>query len=222
MSMAAVLCHANSLKMLSDAIDEVVALAVEKYGVNPGVELHISDMLNRSNGWERLPHVNSVLEIAEVAISKICRIENLHFVAKGIDIRAQLAKNYSENWDPRRLGIQYVLERCDEVVLRKPPLIVVADQMSKPEIHQQLVRSYREKGTPGFRKTHLNSLIDNLYFMPSESARGIQAADLIANIHRRKFDPYGNKPTNSIEANEHLWSIMWGSWKVRMYGTWPN
>lgn len=221
LSMAAILCHGSSLEKLSLAIDFVIERAVVEYQIDPNSELHVTDMLSKVNGWEKLPGPGAALEIAKWAVEAICEIEKLHFVTRGVNARSQISMGYPDHWDARRLGIQFVLERCDEVIQFQPPLIVVADEMSRPEIHRRLVDSYRKNGTPGYRASRLRSVVDNIYFMPSHAARGIQAADLVANIHRRKFDPYQTKPDASTKANDQLWALLWASSKVRSYGIWP-
>ena len=63
--------------------------------------------------------------------------------------------------------------------------------------------------------------MDNIYFMPSHYARGVQAADIVANVHRRWVTQTEETDSRSRGATDEMWRKLWDSRRVRAYGTWP-
>lgn len=222
MSIAALLCPVSSVGALVAAMDLVVAKAAAKHGTSQDAEIHVQDILGRTNGWEQLKDAESAIAVITSVINSLNSIPNIQYVMRGVDVVAQKARNYPNLWNPRRVGIQHVLEKCNETVKTPDSLIVIADEMTKPDEHRRLIRLYRESGTPGFRNTKLKSVVDNIYFLPSHYARGIQAADVLAYVHRHFFTLKPSTDDRAVETSKLLWSKLVESGKVRSYGKWPN
>jgi hypothetical protein len=221
MSIAAVLCGEAAISPLSAALDAIVTNAAATYGVDADAEIHTTDMVSRKNGWEQLPDVDAAISIVHQVLDAVCAIPDVQLVMRGLDVLKQRAKGYPEVWEPRRVAMQHVLEHCNGVMRGRGQLMVVADEMSKPAEHRDLLKSYRAVGTPGFRQSYLERILDNIYFMPSHYARILQAADVIANVHRREHDLTENTDSRSAAATKDMWAKLWVSGKVRAYGCWP-
>lgn len=221
MSMAAVMCSEGAIPKLTAALDAIVAKAVATHGVDPMVEIHTTAMVSRIDGWEKLPDVDAALAIIREVIEALCALPEVEFVTRGLDVEKQ-TKRYKDVWGPRRVLIQHVLEYCNVNMWGHGSFMVVVDDMSKPDEHRDLLRLYREKGTPGFRKSKLERVLDNVYFMPSHYARGIQAADVVAGVHRRLNTFTATTDARSRSFVEAMWKLLWDSGKVRAYGVWPT
>lgn len=222
MSLAALLCPEDQIARVADSLNLIVEENVGLHGISPSAEIHCAAILGRTDGWENLPDKDSAIEVVEAVVDALCSIPSCQFVMRGIDVTKQKARKYPKLWSPRRLGIQHVLEKCDEWLGNPDSLMVIVDDMAKPEEHRQLLSLYREEGTPGFRKSKLRSIVDNIYFMPSHYSRGIQAADVLAYIHRRHFTLTQNTDPRAVEVSKRLWSKLFESAKVRSYGIWPG
>ncbi len=219
--MAAVLCSEAALPVMASALDSIVAEAAREYHTDLDAELHTTEMLSRTHGWENLPDVGAAVAIVHKVLDALCGIEGIEFVTRGLDVVKQRARNYPETWEPRRVLIQHVLENCNLQFRDHGSFMVVVDEMSKPAIHRNLLATYRAEGTPGFRRSNLERIIDNIYFMPSHYARGLQAADIVANVHRRYMTKTEGTDPRSRAASDEMWTKLCDTRKVRAYGTWP-
>jgi len=222
MSVAALLCPVTSVGSVVAALDKVVADTAAKFGTAKDAEIHVQDLLGRTNGWEQLPDIDSAVAVMEGVVESLNSILGVNYVMRGVDVVAQKARQYPNVWSPRRVGIQHVLEKCNEAVREPDSLLVVVDEMAKPDEHRRLLDLYRESGTPGFRNSKLRSVVDNIYFMPSHCARGLQAADVLAYIHRHFLTMNDQTDERAKEVSRRLWGKLMESGKVRSYGKWPN
>lgn len=222
MSVAALLCPVSSVGALVSALDLIVAKAAADHGTSPDAEIHVQDLLSRANGWDQLKDTDSAVTIITSVVDALNSIPEIQYVMRGVDVVSQKARNYPNLWNPRRVGIQHVLEKCNETVRKPDSLIVIADEMTKPDEHRRLLSLYRESGTPGFRNTKLKSVVDSIYFLPSHYARGIQAADVLAYVHRHFFTLKPSTDERAVQTSNLLWSKLVESGKVRSYGKWPN
>jgi hypothetical protein len=177
MSIAALLCPVSSVAALVSAMDLVVAKAAAQHGTSQDAEIHVQDILSRTNGWEQLKDAESAIAVITSVVDSLNSIPKIQYVMRGVDVVAQKARNYQNLWNPRRVGIQHVLEKCNETLKTPDSLIVIADEMTKPDEHRRLVTLYRESGTPGFRNTKLESVVDNIYFLPSHYAQSSPSRD---------------------------------------------
>lgn len=221
MSMAAVLCTEAAVPLMVSALDGIVAESARIHGTSPLAELHVTDMLSRANDWEGLPSTAAAVGIVHQVLDALCSIDEVEFVTRGLNVTRQRKRGYREVWEPRRVLIQHVLEYCNTQLRDHGSFMVVVDEMSRPAQHRDLLARYRLEGTPGFRRSNLGRVIDNIYFMPSHYARGLQAADLVANVHRRWSVQDATTDPRSIEATNAMWAKLWKTGRVRAYGTWP-
>jgi hypothetical protein len=222
MTLAALVCPVDKIEAVAIALDEIVLRASHLYGTRLDSEIHASEIIGRSGEWAMLPDATASIEIIEGVVDALCTIEGVEFFMRGVNVKAHRAKEYPETWNPRRVGIQHVLEKCNEYLRTPGSLLVIVDEMAKPDEHRQLLKLYRAKGTPGFRKSKLKTIVDNIYFMPSHYARGLQGADVLAYAHRRQFTISESTDQRAQEVSSRIWAKLVSSGKVRAYGTWPN
>lgn len=221
MTMAAVLCGEAAIPQLTAGLDGIVASAAERYGTSPDAEIHVTAMVSRVDGWEGLPGVSAAVDLVHEVIDVMCAIDEIQLVTRGLDVTKQRARGYPDVWGPRRVSMQHVLEVCNDTMLNRGSFMVVADEMAKPDEHRNLLKLYRQTGTPGFRHSTLQRVLDNIYFMPSHYARGLQAADVLAGVHRRRYRQDDETDARSVAASNAMWKKFWDSGKVRSYGCWP-
>jgi hypothetical protein len=221
LTMAAVLCDETAIPELAAAMDEIAQRANATWGVPTDAEFHTTEMISRDGKWSGLPDVSAAISVVNEVLDAICGIDSIDIVARGVDVEKQRARGYPVLWEPRRVGMQHVLEYCNKVMRQRGRLMVVADEMSKPADHRNLLRLYRREGTPGFRHSTLETILDNIYFMPSHYARGLQAADIVANVHRRWHLLDASTDPRSAAATEAMWAKLYDHRKVRAYGCWP-
>lgn len=222
MSVAALLCPESDVESVAEALDRVVAHSAELNGTSSDAEIHASDIMSRTKGWEGLPDTDAAIKVIEDVVDELCALPDSHFAIRGVNVVKHRAKRYPETWGPKRVGIQHVLEMCDKHVKAPASLMVIIDEMAKPDEHRELLKLYRITGTPGFRNTKLKSIIDNIYFMPSHYARGIQAADILAYVHRKKCTLTKEDDSRALEASTRLWGKVFDSRKLKGYGVWPS
>lgn len=221
MSMAAVMCTPAAIPRMNAELNAIVSTAARVYGIDPKAELHTTDMVSRQNGWEGLPDVDAAISIVHQVLDALCADPEIEFVTRGLNVVKQTAKGYPEVWGPRRVAMQHVLEYCNQSMREHGDFMVVADDMAKPQEHRELLSLYRRTGTPGFRRSSLARIIDNIYFMPSHYARGLQAADIVANVHRRWSTQSDATDSRAVAATNEMWAKLSGTRRMRGYGTWP-
>jgi hypothetical protein len=213
---AAVVVNDRSARSLETALDRVVVEAVPFTG-NEAAELHGYALFHGREHWSGVP-----LRPRISVYSKAMRAIGEHDVMvllRGLDRYRYGARYGHEAGDPHDVVLRHVLERLDAYGRRcSEPVLVIADEIHSHERQRTDLAFFRQAGTPGYRSSRLNHIIDTLHVAPSRHSRFLQAVDLVAYLYLRRHSGRERDP-RAIEVNDLLWSHI--TPRVRDSGFWP-
>jgi hypothetical protein len=107
---------------------------------------------------------------------------------------------------PHRLAWRYAIESVDELG-GAGPILVVADEHAETEAALRGdIRSYISYGTGGWRPREIVNVLPDLRFIDSRMNSLLQATDLAAFLHQRRFNVERETDPRSHSAREMLWS----------------
>lgn len=193
---------------LTERLDQVVAKAATAgMGIKPTTELHGYDIFHGKRDWANVPmrlraavYLDAMQAIAAAGAFVVIR---------GVD-RFRLRERYVNPHDPHVVVLGHLLERLDEAAeQRADHALVIADEVDDPKQHREALWRFQRGATQGYRSRQLNRIIDTIHFAPSNSSRAVQAADLIAFMHRRVRADDENDP-RARELNRRLWETVAG------------
>lgn len=135
---------------------------------------------------------------------KAIAAHDVRIIVRGLDIPAY--RSYRDTWCvPHQIVLRQLLEQIDnDAACHDELALVIADEIDGADDHRQRFRDYQADGTGGSLST-LPRLVDTIHFAPSRASRLLQAADLIAYLHRRLISGQ-DSDTRARKANEKLWS----------------
>lgn len=215
---AALVVNDRSARPLETALDRVAAAAVFFTGNNEDAELHGYTLFHGREDWSGVP-LRPRINVYSQAMRAIGE-HDVIVLLRGLD-RARYAARYgSEAGDPHDVVLRQVLERLDAYGRRcSEPVLVIADEIHSHERHRTDLAFFREAGTPGYRSSRLNHIVDTLHFAPSRHSRFLQAVDLVAYLHLRRHSGHDRDP-RAVEVNDLLWRHI--TPRVRDSGFWPT
>ncbi|MFD7161332.1 hypothetical protein ACFV9C_42570 [Kribbella sp. NPDC059898] len=189
---------------LAAELDQVVQDAASAYAVSPTAELHAYALVNGKDDWKDLaPQVRARIGIYDKAMAAIGRRPVKLFLC-GVDIPA-LRRRYSYPEPPHTVVLQHVLERVDEHARSiRERVLFIADEVAEADSHPpgpdrlSQARDSRlpvEQARTGGRHDPLRASRTSL----------VQAADLIAFLHRRQRTHTGTDK-RAARANERIWT----------------
>ena len=110
---------------------------------------------------------------------------------------------------------------CVQVATRDDThVLIIADDRGDQERHRDRFATYQTEGTPGvYMHTTLDTLLDTVHFAPSHRSRMLQAADMLAFIHRRFLTVTESDP-RAAENMRRLWIKVVGE-RLFNQGSWP-
>lgn len=82
---------------------------------------------------------------------------------------------------------------------------MTADFVNDHNQHRAAVEGYVRTGTPGYRTSKLERLVQPVIWSDSGDERGIQAADMLAYMYRRVHEP---EPSRSGRADRAARTIL--------------
>ena len=149
------------------------------------------------------------MRVATSVYLKALEIINNHasaFYAETIDKVAQ-AEKYVNAWNPRTVGIGYILERVNEYASRHNEQVTcyLDDHYTAPEGRKEFVE-YKANGTFGYRSSRLANITE-LEFYDSKDYRGLQAADLCCYTYHRKLNVTSGPP-KMLKTQQKMWLAM--------------
>ncbi|NEE03380.1 DUF3800 domain-containing protein [Phytoactinopolyspora halotolerans] len=127
--------------------------------------------------------------------------------SRGVDV-VRLRARYREAARPHGVVLQHVMERVDAHARTFDPkqrVLLIADEIDGQETYRQNLWDYRRAGTPGYRSSKLEQIVDTIYFAPSRASRLIQAVDLVAYMHHRRMS-VTELDRRADLANRQIWS----------------
>ncbi|MFD7517953.1 DUF3800 domain-containing protein [Streptomyces niveus] len=217
--MVALLVPEGDLRSLHRALDSIVAKAADHYPVDRHAELHGHALVQAKDDWHRMNNKGRNMIRARIGVygdaMKAIGAHDVRVIVRGLDLRAyranrpQVADAGPGDWPPpHEVVLRHLLEQvCDHVQVREQLALVIADEIDGADDHRRHFRDYQLDGTGGSISTTLPSLVDTIHFAPSKASRLLQAADLIAYLHRRLVSGQDGDP-RARKANETLWSFV--------------
>ncbi len=205
--LGAVLCPATEAISLTEALDEVVAKAVDAYGqIPPETELHGYDIFHAKGDWKHLSGMaRARIGVYADALQAIAD-HDVKIVLTGVDL-VGLRQRYGSNHDhPHSITLTHLLERVDEFAKRHDELaLIIADECEGQDNYRRELRHYRTTGTWGYKARKITTVVDTMHFASSSASRLLQAVDLVAFLHHRVHIAADNDP-RAKKANRRLWS----------------
>lgn len=195
--------HHDAVRSLETAIADVVRRA---HGVYPGLsyssELHGYPLFQGKEDWQHLQPRQRIGIYNEVfqAIAD----HDVQVFLRGLDLPSQ-ARRYARCDPPHDVVLQHLLERVDAYAsATDQAALVIADELQEHDRHRSNLSDFRRYGTPGYLSSELPRIVDTIHFAPSHHSRLLQAADLVAFLHRRRQTHVETDP-RARKANEVLW-----------------
>ena len=200
--LAAMLCDGPAAIALTAALDAVIDKAVDQHNLDEGIELHGYELFQGHECWKGIPprvrigvYNDAFQAIGDYATGIILR---------GVDTNG-MRQRYSNPMSPHSVVLQHVLEQIDIYATTQGEYaLVIADEVDEQARHRADLSSYQRARTPGYRSRRLTRIVDTLHFAPSHASRLVQAADMIAFLHRRILT-HVESDKRAERANLNLW-----------------
>lgn len=212
--MVALVVAERHLRPLHSALDSVVRKAADNYPVAPEAELHGHALVQARDDWQRMGNKGRNMVRARIGIygdaMKAIGSHDVQVIVRGLDLPAYRSRQNDPgpHPSPHQLVLRHLLEQiCDQVETRDELALVIADEIDGADDHRRRFRDYQMTGTGGSISSTLPCLVDTIHFAPSKASRLLQAADLIAYLHRRLLSGQDGD-SRARRANETLWSFV--------------
>lgn len=186
---AAVIVDDASSQGLHQALSDVAEKARLAYlPTQPApLELHGYPLFHGDGEWAPIKHhIRALISVYDQAMRAIGG-QDVQIILRGLDVR-RLKARYTDPWPEHQVVLQHTLERLNEFGRSvSEQVLVIADEINDPNRHRAQLHSFRQAGTPGYRSSKLDHIVDTIHFVPSQHSRLVQAADLVAFLHRRRM-----------------------------------
>ena len=202
---AALMVPEREARSLVAELDDLMAATERSFGVPQDTELHGHELINGKGPWSPLAKlVRARIGIYDDALTVIGRHE-VAIVLRGMDVARQRAR-YGDPRPPHQVVLSHLIERVDEYAEKVGELtIMIADEISDAERHQRNLWQYQQLDTGGYRARKITRFVDTIHFVPSRSSRLLQAADLVAHMHRRR-QTHVEGEARTHRAREKMWA----------------
>lgn len=204
--MAALLVPGDAAVSLTQALDDVVTKAMYDHGeVHGRAELHGYDLVSGKGDWARLaPKIRARIGVYNNALQAIAD-HDVTVILRGVDT-VRLDQRYRKPDHPHSIVLAHLIERVDEFAESTGDLaLMIADEVSGQDEYRRNLWEYQRVATRGYRARRITRVVDTIHFAPSTSSRLVQAADLIAYLHRRR-QTHVEMDERAKKANEALWA----------------
>ena len=198
-----VVVDGESAARLERTLNDIVASYAGQFGLSPDTELHGYELFQGEKAWSAVP--------TRVRINVYARAMNAigasgaRVILRGMDCKRQ-RERYKYPDPPHEVVLGHTLERINALARgRHDWALVLADEVHTDERHRTNFRDFRRTGTPGYLSSKLPRLLDTIHFGPSHFSRGLQAADLVTFMHRRR-QVHTETDARAARANEQIWS----------------
>lgn len=203
---AAVVVDDASAQGLHKALSDVAEKARLAYlpTLPAPLELHGYPLFHGGGDWAPIKHqTRALVSVYEQAMQAIGS-QDVQIILRGLDVK-RLKARYTSPWPAHEVVLQHTLERLNELGGRVgEQVLVIADEIDDPNRHRAQLHAYRQAGTPGYRSSTLDHILDTIHFVPSHHSRLVQAADLVAFLHHRRRTAQEANP-KEVVAIERIW-----------------
>jgi Protein of unknown function (DUF3800) len=190
--MGGVIVTTTQLKAIEISLSKLIEniRAERSLDTSINIEIHGSDLFSGFKDWYFLRNEPRLRNWVAFKVLEIAIENGAKFVIQGID-SSRLRERYSEPLPPHVLTHKYLLERIDEAleILESYALVINDNRTNQTEhnYYRNNFHSLIKKGSDGNFPRKINHLVDTLYFVDSKHSRGIQLADLVTYVYRRRF-----------------------------------
>ncbi|WP_051834605.1 DUF3800 domain-containing protein [Streptomyces sp. NRRL S-15] len=210
--MVALVVAEQHLRPLHRALDSVVVKAAEHYPVDRHAELHGHALVQARDDWTRMGNKGHNMVRARIGVyadaMRAIGAHDVRVIIRGLDLQAAGVRRTDADPPPHQVVLRHLLEQiCDHGQVRDELALVIADEIDGADDHRRHFRDYQNAGAGGALSNTLPCLVDTIHFAPSNASRLLQAADLIAYLHRRLVSGQDSDP-RARRANEKLWSYV--------------
>lgn len=202
---AALVVQEQAVVPLTEALDAVVEKAADNYrGIRPRAELHGHELFHGASDWAALEGMaRARIGVYNDAFQAIADV-GACVILRGVHSRG-LRERYQNPEPPHGVVLAHLLERIDTYAKRRAErALVIADEVDGQQSYRRDLRHFQRFGTWGYRAKQLTCIIDTMHFVPSEASRLVQAADMIAFMHRRRLT-HTETDDRAVRANAALW-----------------
>ncbi|MFZ4272642.1 DUF3800 domain-containing protein [Streptomyces arboris] len=210
--MVALVVAETHLRPLHRALDSVVAKAADHYPVDRHAELHGHALVQARDDWTRMGNKGHNMVRARIGVyadaMKVIGAHDVRIIVRGLDLRPHRSNHFGPGACPSPHGLvlrQLLEEICEHVQVRDELALVIADEIDGADDHRRHFRDYQQDAAGSSVSDNLPCLVDTIHFAPSKASRLLQAADLIAYLHRRLVSGQDSDP-RARRANEMLWA----------------
>lgn len=210
--MGGVIVTTTQLNSIEIAISKLIENIQSDRSVNidSDIEIHGSYLFSGYKEWSFLRSEPRLRNWVAFKVIEIAVENGAKFVIQGID-SSRLLERYSEPLPPHVLTHKYLLERIDEALEKLDSYALVINDnrtnQTEHDYYRDNFHSLIKNGSDGIFPRRINRLVDTLYFVNSKRSRGIQLADLVTYVYRRRFvGSTLNKPTE--DGIENCWELV--------------
>ena len=205
-ALACLLVDGPSLARLCAGLDAVIEAAAG-YGVSATAELHAYEMFHGKGEWAAL----SGKARAQVALYKRAT-EAIRSSGAELLVRSTRPSKLRSK-SPHEITLRYLIEELDRVAEgRGDHVLVICDAVSEGPQHRADLRHNKQSGTGGYKSRRLGRILDTMHFADSRDSRGLQAADLVAFLHRRRLrNAQHSVDDRERRAIEEVWASLGAS-----------
>lgn len=185
-------------------------------GFDSQTEFHGNEMFHGEGAWDKVPVVWRVK--ASELVAKVIERSNADFIFRGIDLLG-LSRRYVNPYPAHLLTLAHLLEEADSRVEKVygEVAVVLADQHHSAANSRRNLLNFKLARVPGYTQKQLGSLVDTIYFGPSDASRLLQATDVATyylNRNRtiKEKDPRSSAAVGRIAASirratvqEYVW-----------------
>jgi hypothetical protein len=207
---AAVVISDACAQPLDEALRRVLANAINQTK-NSATELHGHPMFHGDGDWAGVPP-GLRINLYKQAMRAVGEHDVKIFIS-GVE-EAGLKKRYGdEAWHPHDVALRYLLERINDFAKNcGEPALVIADDVAQDDRlrHRKSLATIRTEGTGGKSSSPLPQIIDTIHFAPSHHSLFLQAVDMVAFLHQRRFHAAKGSTVEPREVivNEKIWAAL--------------
>lgn len=194
----------EQIRSAKEAVRRVQGFATS-FGVTDGAELHAHQIMSGAGEWSALRgRHRAAVRIYDYALGEFAKLP-AKVVVRGVNV-AGLIKRYPNPRPPHVVALSHCLEDVDAFAKAQgEKFIVIADELPDQLDHVRRVERYRLVGTGGYRSSMLESLEPPIRFGDSRESPGLQIADLIVYLYRRRDSHVETNPKSAASV-QRLWA----------------
>lgn len=193
---------------LTDDLDNIVRAAAGSYsGVSVDAELHGHALFHGQDDWAALAGMARARIGVYREVFDAIAAHDVRILIRGVNV-LQLKQRYAAPDHPHAVVLAHLLERIDEHAA-SPDVdeyaLVIADEVDDAAEYRRDLWDFQRRGTVGWRARQITRIVDTMHFVPSHASRLVQAADLVAYLHRR-IASGADRDERARLANEAIWA----------------